>query len=210
MSSSCIEPERSTTNIIAIGGFSGVAIGLAGRQLAESFLAGIVMFASAPFEKGESISFKAAGMDVTGNILDIGFLKTTVRSERREIFTVPNAKFMSGVILNRSRKYTERLMSTHMNVRPVHGAMMDVAPVEASVRAIRRRVQADPNVIATLPVRVHLREITLEGYVVKIHCYIRAQTHDDFLDFQQAVLEDAARIFTDNGVMFVWSEPEIV
>ena len=100
-------------------------------------------------------------------------------------------------------------MSTSMRVRPIGGSM-EVGPVETAIRSIRARIAENPYIILELPMRVHLREITLEGFVVTIHCYIKASSEDKFLDRQQALLEEVTKILAENKVVYVWSEPDVM
>ena len=191
-------------SIITIGGFGGIAIGLAGRQLAESFFAGLMMFTSSPFEKEELVTFEAHGSEVTGDVVDIGMFKTTIRAENREVFTIPNSVFFSTVVLNKTRKYREYRMLKSIHVRPVDETISNPAqPVLAAVEVIRERVLSDTRLIAGLPNRVHLRGIDIHGFKVTIQAFVNADSLTEFYDAQEELLAFAATTFSEHGVVSV-------
>ena len=195
-------------NLITIGGFSGIAIGLAGRQFAESFLAGLMMYTNSPFDKGELIKFKVGGIDVQGTVVDIGVFRTCVRSSDREIFTVPNASIFSSVVLNKSRRYAEWRMNHSVCLRPVND-LMDISSITQVVAAMRECVRQHPFVISTLPQRIHLSEIKLEGYIVTITCYIKARDMTAFFDNRESLLEEFIKICAEKGTQVVVKEVDI-
>ena len=43
--------------LVTFGGISGLAIGLAGRQILENAFMGLMLYATAPFAPGEEIRF---------------------------------------------------------------------------------------------------------------------------------------------------------
>ena len=97
-----------TTSIIAVMGAAGLAIGLALKGSLSNFASGVMMVIFRPFKVGDHI--EAAG--TSGTVEDIQIFTTQMKSPDNKTIIVPNAKIMSGNIINYSAKGTRRVDMT--------------------------------------------------------------------------------------------------
>jgi hypothetical protein len=79
-------------NLLAVGGISGLAIGLAGREILGNVFMGLMLYATQPFSPGEHVKFSTPSQKdiIDGLVVDVGLFRTTVRSFEREMFLIPN------------------------------------------------------------------------------------------------------------------------
>ena len=94
--------------LVTFGGISGLAIGLAGRQILENAFMGLMLYATAPFMPGDEIKFSTSQeKNINGFVVDIGLFRTTIRSLYREVYYIPNSLFSSLAVLNITRRGKE-------------------------------------------------------------------------------------------------------
>ena len=63
-------------NVLTIGGFGGLALGVAGREILENLFNGLLIISSRSFEVGEEILFTQsghAGRVIEGIVMEIGW-----------------------------------------------------------------------------------------------------------------------------------------
>ena len=66
--------------LVTFGGISGLAIGLAGRQILENAFMGLMLYATAPFMPGDEIVFSTREeKNIQGHVIDIGLFRTSIR-----------------------------------------------------------------------------------------------------------------------------------
>ena len=99
-------------------------------------------------------------------------------------------------------------MNHDICVRPEND-LKDVNCIMNVIKAMRECVRKDYRVISTLPQRIHLSEIKLEGYVISITCYVEAQSMTSFYNARESLLEDFTNICAENGVLIVIKEIEL-
>ena len=92
-------------SLLALGGIGGLVLGLAGRDISENLLSGLMVLTTKPFAVGDIVRFYGPNRrEVHGVVLDIGWYRSTIRSFDFEVFVVPNSVFTSAVLLNISRR----------------------------------------------------------------------------------------------------------
>jgi len=181
-------------SLLAIGGIGGIALSLAGREILENLFNGVVILSSRPFEPGDEVWFKPAPTTlVEGIVVDIGWLRTQIRSFEREVWVVPNAVFSKVVVLNISRKGDEWRFRQTLNfgldaADPANGGIL-----RRIVSELRTAIQSDPRVLAKLHRRVFVNSIGGDRVSVHISFYLQAPTEDA----ARAMREDLMLSFLD-------------
>ncbi|WP_206340908.1 mechanosensitive ion channel family protein [Marinicauda algicola] len=86
----------SVTPAQAIGalGIGGIAVGLAFRDTFENFLAGIMILAREPMEKGDVIEVE----DVRGEVEEVTIRDTYIRKRSNELVIVPNSMLFKNPV----------------------------------------------------------------------------------------------------------------
>ena len=171
--------------LVTFGGISGLAIGLAGRQILENAFMGLMLYATAPFAPGEEIRFSTSQVkDIKGYVLDIGLFRTTIRSMQREVYYLPNSLFSSLAVLNVSRR------GKHFRVKKEVIVRLDDAPRLSNALAnFRSVVKSDPRVVRSMHRRVFLDSISTEGLHIKISFFVEAVNKDQFFAIQMDLLQ---------------------
>ena len=171
--------------LVTFGGISGLAIGLAGRQILENAFMGLMLYATAPFAPGEEIRFSTSQVkDIEGYVLEIGLFRTTIRSKGREVYYLPNSLFSSLAVLNVSRR------GKHFRVKKEVVVRLDDAPRLSNALAnFRSVVKSDPRVVRSMHRRVFLDSVSTEGLHVKISFFVEAVNKDQFFAIQMDLLQ---------------------
>ncbi|WIA23363.1 hypothetical protein OEZ85_000126 [Tetradesmus obliquus] len=170
-------------SVLAIGGIGGLAIGLAGREICENLLNGMLLMTTMPFEVGEEVCFRPNGQLVEGIVVDVGWYRTLIRSFEREMYVIPNAVFSKNTVLNVTRKQREWRFYEFLCVR-----VADVHKVNAIIQDIRRIVRNDSRIINKLHRRVFMDKISLDDVKIYVSFYCEASNRDAFMAIKQDLL----------------------
>lgn len=182
--------------LVTFGGISGLAIGLAGRQILENAFMGLMLYATAPFMPGDEIKFSTSQeKDIEGIVIDIGLFRTTIKSFQREVFIVPNSLFSSLVLLNVTRKGKEWRIRTDILVR-----LQDAPRVPNMLTNFRSLLKSDDRVLRSLHRRVFLERVTSEGLLIHLSFYVEAINKDQFFAIQQDLLQKFLETCKNNNV----------
>lgn len=157
--------------LVASLGLVSVGIGFALKDVAENFLAGIILILQRPFVVGDVVRFG----DVEGTVEDVRVRDTVIRTyDGRQVF-VPNANIFRAALINNNRNRRRRLdfgvsiaypediaasLSTAADaLAGVEGILADPAPLavaeslaESSV-SLRAYFWVDPECVSVLEVK---------------------------------------------------------
>ncbi|HBH06020.1 MAG TPA: mechanosensitive ion channel family protein [Flavobacteriales bacterium] len=86
-------------------GIGGVAFALAAKDTISNFFGGIIILIDKPFNIGDRI--KVAGYD--GNVVSIGLRSTRLRTLENRMVTIPNLKFIDGIVENVSSQPSQKM-----------------------------------------------------------------------------------------------------
>ena len=182
--------------LVTFGGISGLAIGLAGRQILENAFMGLMLYATAPFQSGDEIRFSTSQVkDIKGYVLDIGLFRTTIRSMQREVYYLPNSLFSTLAVLNVSRRGKFFRVKKEVIIR-----LDDAAKLPNAMSNFRSVVKSDPRVVRNLHRRVFLDQVSTEGLHVKISFFVEAVNKDQFFAIQSDMLQVFLETFRKNDV----------
>ena len=105
-------------SIVAGAGLVGLTISLAAQESASNLFSGIVILLDKPFSVGDWITVG----DVEGEVVDINFRSTRIRSLDKTINVVTNSKICSSTVQNAAlrtmRPYKFNLGVTYGTTRP--------------------------------------------------------------------------------------------
>ncbi|GFR51835.1 hypothetical protein Agub_g14298 [Astrephomene gubernaculifera] len=93
--------------LLAVGGASGIIIGLATQQVLGNFVSGLNIYLARPFVAGEYISLISQNLttqtQVSGRVIRIDPLRTLIAAEDHTTIAVPNQVIAVSIVVNRSR-----------------------------------------------------------------------------------------------------------
>ncbi|MBN2479454.1 MAG: mechanosensitive ion channel [Parachlamydiales bacterium] len=98
------------SGVIAFGGFSGIALGFAAKDMLANFFGGLMIFLDRPFAIGDWI--KCDEKHIEGYVEHIGWRLTRVRTFEKRPLYVPNGLFSNMTIENPSRMQNRRIKTT--------------------------------------------------------------------------------------------------
>lgn len=171
-------------SLLTVGGISGLAIGLAGRQVLENVFAAFAIYLTAPFSPGEDIVFSSGSLaGVEGTVVDIGIFRTALRNYDRDLWTVPNSAFTSATVLNITRRPNEYQIYESVPLRPT-----DIASLEQAIFTFRKELKSDERVVPYLIQRVYLNKVASDGLHVVLRMYVFAANRTQFYNIRQVRL----------------------
>jgi small conductance mechanosensitive channel len=148
-----------TTSFAALLAGAGLAIGTAWGGLLSNFAAGIFLVVLRPFKVGDFIS--AGG--ITGTVEEVGLFVTTIDTPDNIRTFVGNNKLFSDNIQNFSTNAYRRV--------DLSAQISGAADPKAVAEALKKRIQAIPNVVTKPEVDVVISSFTAVGPVLAIRPY---------------------------------------
>jgi small conductance mechanosensitive channel len=117
----------NVTGFVAGLGIVGFTIGFALKDVAENFVAGILLLLQQPFDIGEAIEVAGYG----GTVTDIQIRATTMRTWDGLLVVIPNAKVYTGIITNFSKVEQRRIglnigVGYETDLQKAHDTMIQV------------------------------------------------------------------------------------
>nr|PNR42811.1 hypothetical protein PHYPA_017642 [Physcomitrium patens] len=175
-------------SLLAVGGVSGLAVGLAAQEVVGNMFGGASLFLTRPFDIGEKIK---AG-SVAGRVQDIGFMQTKVQGFDGVPLLVPNKAFTSQVITNFSRA-NSRVLEATFQLDNRHIFM-----VNSITEEVTKNLLSHPNIDSsrTSPI-CYLRTMGDDGPEISVTCVVKASGGAVFYRIQQEILVQTAQIITD-------------
>lgn len=86
--------------VLASLGVASLAVALAARSTLEDVIAGIILMFDRPFRIGDRIEL--AGLNLVGDVADIGLRSTRVRTRDNRLIVVPNSRIANNLLVNLS------------------------------------------------------------------------------------------------------------
>jgi small-conductance mechanosensitive channel len=92
---SIVFPSMDAATLVGVLGLGSLAIGFAFRDIAENFLAGILILLTRPFKIGDQIEIDG----YEGTVEDIQTRATYIRTYDGRVVVVPNADFLTEIVI---------------------------------------------------------------------------------------------------------------
>jgi small-conductance mechanosensitive channel len=118
--------------------FAGAVFSLGSSALVGQFMSGLVLMYSRAFRRGDYVRVG----EVEGTILELGMLSTKIRTNKRELVTIPNSVVIGQETKNYSRLAEETgvIISTGVTIgydvpwRQVHAMLEEAAARTAKLK----------------------------------------------------------------------------
>ncbi|HEX9287684.1 MAG TPA: mechanosensitive ion channel domain-containing protein [Thermoanaerobaculia bacterium] len=150
----------NATSLAVFGGALGIGLGFGLQDIVKNFVAGLVILLERPIQVGDSIELG----DLVGDVTEIRGRATIIRTNDDIHLIVPNSKFISDTIVNRS--FGQRRVRYQVPIVVASGS--DPAEVEAALLEAARRSE---NVLPDPPPRVWFREFGESGLKFDLLCW---------------------------------------
>jgi small-conductance mechanosensitive channel len=115
--------------LAVFGGALGIGLGIGLQDVAKNFVSGLIILFERPVKVGDRIEIG----DVTGDVVEVRARATVVRTNDDVHLIVPNARFISEIVVNRSfgrRRVRYRIpvsVAYGSDPRAVEAALLDAA-----------------------------------------------------------------------------------
>jgi small-conductance mechanosensitive channel len=157
----------NATTLAVFGGALGIGLGFGLQDIVKNFVAGLVILLERPIQVGDSIELG----EVVGDVTEIRGRATIIRTNDDIHLIVPNSKFISDTIVNRS--FGQRRVRYRIPVVVASGS--DPARVEAALLEAAGRSE---NVLSEPPPKVWFREFGESGLKFDLLCWTSRLLHN--------------------------------
>ena len=160
--------------LVTVGGVSGIAVGLASKQVLENALMGVLLYTTTPFIIGDTVKIPREGKELNyaeGQIIDIGLFRTAIKTLERKLYysqTLNSGLCQSSMSLRRGREFR---FNERMTVR-----LKDANQLSKLLSTFRTMIKNDPRVLKTLHRRVFIEEVTPDGITLEFSFYVKPLT----------------------------------
>ena len=139
-----LQPLGINASTLAVfGGALGIGLGFGLQDVVKNFVAGLIILVERPIQVGDSIEIG----DVIGDVTEIRGRATIVRTSDDIYLIVPNSKFISDTVVNRS--FRQRRVRYRIPITVASGS--DPAQVEAALlEAASRSENVLPDPVPTV------------------------------------------------------------
>lgn len=162
-------------SLVAGAGVVGLAISLAAQSTLSNLIAGVTLVLERPFGIGDYVTLG----EVEGEVEDISFRSTRLRTPDNVLITVENAR-VCGEYIHNCTSRTSRLWQFELSLAYDD---MTSARVSAAVRAVEDVLRADAQVLPD-SVQAAVERFDPAGVVVSVRCYVAALPLGDFRDLK--------------------------
>lgn len=150
----------NATTLAVFGGAIGIGVGFGLQDVVKNFVAGLIILVERPIQIGDSIELG----DVIGEVTEIRARATVVRTNDDIYLIVPNSRFISDTVTNRS--FRQRRIRYRVPVTVASGA--DPEEVETALLEAASRSE---NVLAEPAPAVWFREFGESGLTFELLCW---------------------------------------
>ena len=181
----------SVTPMLTALGVGGLAVALALQDTLSNLFSGLQIIATKQVEIGDYIKLSTGE---EGQIVDIAWRVTTMKTNVDNLIIIPNAKFSSTNLTNFSRPQKYSIVVIPMLI--AHGTDLDAAE-RIAFAAIDEFVSAGAVPLVTKP-DVAYSDVTELG--IRMNILIEAKDYPDHRHLRHKIIKALVAAFTTNGI----------
>ena len=181
----------SISGILAFGGFGGIAVGFAAKDLLANFFGGLMIYLDRPFALGDWI--RSPDREIEGTVENIGWRLTVIRTFDMRPLYIPNSVFANIAVENPSRMKNRRIYET-IGVR-----YEDAALLAKIVEDVETMLRADADIDEDQTLMVNFNEFADSSLNFFIYTFTRTTNWVEFHQVKQRVLLDVFGIIESHG-----------
>ncbi len=187
------------TGIITGLGIGGLAFALAAKDMLSNIFGLIMIIADKPFVVGDWIQTGS----LEGTVEDIGFRSVRVRTFSHALISVPNSTIANDTITNWSKMGKRRIM---FNLDITYSSTPD--QITAFTKKAERYLQKHSE-IHEQTIFVKFSNFGDSSYEIFFYFFTKTTNWGEFLDVQQRVKLDIAKMVLDMGLSFAFPSRSI-
>ena len=183
------------TTLLAGAGVAGLAVAFAAQDTIANVFGSIMVILDQPFKAGEVIKVG----DVTGQVEQIGFRSTKIRTLNGHLVTIPNKNMANATIENISRRPS---IKHEINLTLVY----DTAPdkMERAVKILHEIFDNHENMKTEFPPRIFFNSFKDWSLNIYIVLWFSSGDYFSFLDWLHRKNLEILKRFNDEGIEFAF------
>ncbi|MAU19446.1 MAG: mechanosensitive ion channel protein MscS [Martelella sp.] len=186
----------SLSGLMAFGGFGGIAIGIAGRDVLSNMFSGVMLYFDRPFRLGDWI--RSPDRDIEGTVEEIGWRMTRITTfDKRPLF-VPNSVFSSISVENPGQMRNRRIDTT-IGLR-----YEDADKIAAVVADIRAMLHQSEHIDLNQTLLVYFNDFADSSLNIMVYCFTKTTRWAEWLAIQQDVYLKIVDIVHAHGADFAF------
>ena len=182
------------TALAALGGGAGVGLAFGTQNISQNFFSGFMLFFNRPFKQGDWISTN--GME--GTVENIGWYHTRLRTFDRRPMYIPNAVFATNSIVNPGQMYNRRILA-NIGLR-----YEDIPAMDTITKQVRELLKNHSAIDNDQIILVHFNSWESSSLNLQVYCFTKTTNWQDYLDIQQEVFLEIAKIVKSNNADFAF------
>lgn len=184
----------SLNTLIAFGGIGGLALAFASQEMVSNFFAGFMIYVTQPFSKGDNVLLPER--KVEGQVEEIGWYMTQLRSPDKKPIYLPNSIFSKAVLMNPSRINCRQFKEV-IGVR-----YSDKDKLPALMLKLTEMLKSHPSVSHQNAILVTLHAFGTYSLDIQISAYSYVLDNDAFATVRSDLLFKIASIVEEVGADF--------
>ena len=181
----------SISGVLAFGGFGGVAIGFASKDLLSNFFGALMIYLDRPFAVGDWV--RSPDRNIEGTIENIGWRLTRIRTFDQRPLYVPNATFTTIAVENPSRM-------THRRINETIGLRYDDAgKVRKIVQDVKKLLMTHPEIDQSQTINDNFDKFASSSLDFFIYCFTRTTNCGRYHEVKEDVLLKIIDLIDSHG-----------
>ena len=148
-------------------GIGGLAISLAAQDTLSNMVSGIILVVDQPFHIGDRVEVQGVGLNVEGEVVDIGLRSTRIRTYDNQMVIVPNSNISKNQVINHT--FPDPRSRVQVEIGVVHGTDLQIVR-DVIIRAMR----SVEGVLADEPVDVLLIDFKDNKMSLRIRWWVES------------------------------------
>jgi len=152
--------------VLLSAGIGGIAIALAAKETIANFFGSVTIFADRPFQIDEVVKIG----DYTGQVVDVGFRSTRLRTPDGHLVTIPNSRITDSVVENIGKRPSiRRTANITITYESGHAKAKRAVEIIKEVLGTVPQINADPQ----NPPRVYFSEFTDWALNISVNYWVK-------------------------------------
>ena len=181
----------SISGVLAFGGFGGIAVGFAAKDLLANFFGGLMIYLDRPFAIGDWI--RSPDRNIEGTVEIIGWRLTVIRTFDMRPLYVPNSVFANIAVENPSRMKNRRINET------IRLRYEDAPKLGKIIAEIKAMLETDEEIDQEKTLMVNFNEFADSSLDFFIYTFTRTTNWVEFHGVKQRILLQILDIIESHG-----------
>lgn len=182
--------QVNITSLIAGLGIGGLALAISAQDLLKNMFGSLAVLMDRPFQVGDWVKIG----DHEGNVIEVGFRTTRIRTFYNSILTLPNSRLLDSAVDNMGAREFRRWKTTL-------GVEYGTSPeqIEAFCEGVRELIRRHPNTRKDY-FQVYANEFGDSAIEILLNVFFEAQDWPEELSYRHRLLLDIFRLAATLGI----------